>query len=338
MSQYSTLMLMPREWKRLTLSTGECLRIRSKHHFVLVGGPHRGGTTLLWRLLAHHQEVSAFAEGVDSDFSEGSFLQTVLPTFGVGMERPGPGMQKVGLGRYALSAQSHMTEAHPLNTDASSCRLISEWGFYWNLTKPVLLEKTPTNMVTSRLLQALLAPTASFLFITRHPLAVSLAHQRWPCCKSMTIPSLILHWLASHQWLLADMRHLRHTRVLVYEDLAMRPREVLADVLSWLRLPPLAINARAHVRPHSNAKYERAYCELHLSSPQAMHGHCAMAQALQPAIEQLGFGYDVRYGGRLGFACIRAALRGMNETCDTVQASTEVEKAILALPSPAVPA
>jgi hypothetical protein len=116
-------------------------------------------------------------------------LQTVLPTFGVGAEAMrGPKAAADGLGRYAFAPSAHMTEAHALNSAASSRQLLSEWGAYWNLSKPVLLEKTPTDMLTSRLLQALLTPqgaprgtfnTRHFLFVTRHPIAVALAHKRW---------------------------------------------------------------------------------------------------------------------------------------------------------------
>ena len=42
--------------------------------------------TRLWRLLAEHPLVSAFAENADTDYGEGAFLQTVLPRFGVGDE------------------------------------------------------------------------------------------------------------------------------------------------------------------------------------------------------------------------------------------------------------
>ena len=179
--KYSGLLLLPPSFKRLPLDEAGAARILREHRFVLMGGPHRGGTTLLWRLLAQHPMVSAFAEHSDTDYGEGAFLQTVLPRFGVGEEglrQTFPSAQglSTGLGRYAFAPDAHLTEASRLHTNRSRLRLLSEWGFHWNLSRPVLLEKTPTNMVTSRLLQALLAPAASFVFISRHPLAVSLAH------------------------------------------------------------------------------------------------------------------------------------------------------------------
>ena len=203
--QYSGLLLLPPSFKRLPLDEAGAARLLREHRFVLMGGPHRGGTTLLWRLLAEHPLVSAFAENADTDYGEGAFLQTVLPRYGVGEEgmRQAFPSQKglaTGLGRFAFAPEAHLTEASRLNSNHSRVRLLSEWGYHWNLSRPVLIEKTPTNILTSRLLQALLAPASpSFVFISRHPLAVSLAHQRfgaheqrpqpWPKHKPKPKPS-----------------------------------------------------------------------------------------------------------------------------------------------------
>jgi len=162
------------------------------HTIISLGGPHRGGTTLLWRLIGLHASVSSFGTRLPTDFSEGSFLQTVLPTFGVGDDdatcmRSGRVKRMAGVGRYALSPAAHLTEDSPLNTAANRRKLLAQWSVHWDLTKRHLLEKTPTNMLTSRLLQSLLGPKITFLFITRHPLAVALAERRQASCGSALI-------------------------------------------------------------------------------------------------------------------------------------------------------
>ena len=83
----------------------------------------------------------------------------MLPTFGVGAEgarlyHPAARRRPSGLGQYAFALSSHLTETSPLVSDGSRRQLMSEWGWHWNLSRPVLLEKTPTNMLTSRALQA----------------------------------------------------------------------------------------------------------------------------------------------------------------------------------------
>ena len=212
------LLLLPASAKRADLSEAELPSFLSAHTFLFIGGPHRGGTTLLWRLLASHADVSAFPETTgDSDFSEGAFLQSVLPTFGVGQESRRPRHQLDGLGRFAFSASAHLTESSPLNSAASSLVLSREWAFYWNLSRRVLLEKTPSNMLTSRLLQALLAPSAKFIFISRHPVAVALAHQRWRECARDPLSQLTLHWVVSHLILAHDRPRLAAARIVRYE-------------------------------------------------------------------------------------------------------------------------
>ena len=52
-----------------------------------------------------------------------------------------------GLGQYALNPKSHLTEDSPRTSPNNLVRLFNEWGFYWNLSQPVLLEKSPPNMV-----------------------------------------------------------------------------------------------------------------------------------------------------------------------------------------------
>ena len=363
--RYSSLILLSPSSKRLPLTATAHQRLVETHRFVILGGPHRGGTTLLWQLLAAHAGVASFASSaIDTDFGEGAFLQTVLPTFGVGTEGWGAGQHTVGggLGRYAFDPASHLTETHRLHSNTSSQQLMEEWGFYWNLSKPTLLEKTPTNsagrfgsilrsldslpapehtpslacrlsrgcvrsnrvclaaVLTSRLLQALLvAPSpshgdVSFVFITRHPLAVSLAHRAWPCCGRMSLASLALHWIASHRILSSDLPHLQRAMLLRYEDLARSPTPYLRTLFAWLGLPlssPAlrALIDRASIAPDTNAKYERAYCARHLGTPAGRREHCETANALQPPLDALGTGYDLRYGSANGFGCLDAALR-----------------------------
>src|ERR1039457_3081490 len=72
-----------------------------------------------------------------------------------------------GVGRFGLRPDAHMTEAHPLATDVSRRTLASEWGRYWDLDRPVLIEKSPPNMIKMRFLQALF-PHAHFVVMVRH--------------------------------------------------------------------------------------------------------------------------------------------------------------------------
>ncbi|CAN0235130.1 unnamed protein product, partial [Phaeothamnion confervicola] len=150
--------------KVLDLDDDAVLSEIAGHTFLFVGGPHRGGTTLLWKCLRAHPSVGGFPDRVGADYSEGIFLQSVYPTFGIGGEAAhgahgkaaaGRGMSTQGLGRYAFDPESHLTETSELATDEARTRLFNEWGFFWDLKKPFLLEKSPPNMMISRFLQRL---------------------------------------------------------------------------------------------------------------------------------------------------------------------------------------
>ena len=318
LQRYGLDFLVPSSSKQLHLTEQQYDAFLAEHRFIVIGGPHRGGTTLMWQLLRSHPAVGSFPERVASDFSEGSFLQTVLPTFGVGNELQmgsgGVNAKPMGLGRYAFSPDAHMTETHALNTRANSRQLLSQWGYYWNTSRPVLLEKTPTDMLTSRLLQALLSPPprqqTSFVFLTRHPLAVALAHMRWPACRHQSVGSLALHWLVSHRVLASDLPHLRAARVVRYEDLARDPTACMHELIAWLQLPgSLPVHTSDRVVRDTNAKYERRYCTEHLASARQRREHCAMGAALQPAIARLGLGYDLHAAGsEHGFSCLATHL------------------------------
>ena len=52
----------------------------------------------------------------------------------------------------------------------------------------------------------------------------------------------------------------------------------------------------------TNAKYEGSYCQS--LQADAARSHCALALALQPALDRLGLGYDMLRGNERAFGCI----------------------------------
>lgn len=190
--------------------------------FVFIGGLHRSGTTILHALLRDMPDVSGLEDtGVAAD--EGQFLQDVFP----------PAAAFGGPGEFAFHEEAHMTEDSPLVTPENRDRILRQWGPYLDLSRPVYLEKSPPNLVRSRFLQALFPGSAS-VFLVRHPVAVSLATEKW---SDRTLLELFLHWRVAHLRLLKDLDHLDRALLLRYEDFVEEPEACLRRVCEAVGVP-----------------------------------------------------------------------------------------------------
>ncbi|MEV5575061.1 sulfotransferase [Spirillospora sp. NPDC052269] len=187
---------------------------------VFIGGLHRSGTTLLASLLGTHPEISAF-ENTGAPMDEGEHLQTVCPTD----EHHG------GPGRFAFTEEAHMTEASPEVAE----RLAAQWSRYWDLSLPVLLEKSPPNMLRFRFLQQAF-PHSKFILITRHPVPVSLSTRKWT--PALSVRRLVEHWIHAHDLAMADSAFLDAFMTVRYEQLMKRPSETLAEISDFIGLAP----------------------------------------------------------------------------------------------------
>lgn len=197
------------------------------HTLVFVGGLHRSGTSVIARWLAGHDQVSGLGETGGAE-DEGQHVQSLYPT----------ARQLGGPGRFALDPRAHLTEASPLVSPAAARLLFDDWRPYWDTSCPLLLEKSPPNLVRMRFLQALF-PTARFLVVVRHPIAVSLATRQRG--KRQSLASLLAHWSRAHEIVRGDAAHLSKLLVLRYEDLLDEPDAAAAAVSTFLELAgPLA--------------------------------------------------------------------------------------------------
>ncbi len=194
--------------------------------YVFLAGLHRSGTSMLHRMLSDHPDVTGFHDtGVPED--EGQHLQSV---FKAANTCGGPG-------KFCFDEAAFMDENHPLVTEKNRAALHKQWQKHWS-DAPVRIEKSPPNIIRSRFLQAMF-PQSHFIFIVRHPIAASMATQKWSHNSEF---DLLHHWQIAHQTMLEDKAKLTHAHMIRYEDLVAHPMEIMAEIYAFLSLDSQAID------------------------------------------------------------------------------------------------
>ena len=193
---------------------------------LFIVGLHRSGASLLHRIVRAHPEISGFKNvGVPQD--EGQHLQTVFPT----------GKVFGGPGRFGFDPRAHMDEHHPLAGRSNAIKLSQEWARYWDLTKPMLVEKSPPTIMRMRFFQKLF-PAGRFVLIFRHPIIVALATQK--SCYS-PIYQLIDHCLHCYELAVADAAAIRDLHRLRYEIFVANPQEVADSIWRFAGVGAFAV-------------------------------------------------------------------------------------------------
>lgn len=211
--------------------------IGGRARFIFVGGLHRSGTTMVADLIARAPGVGAI-EGAPVPEQEGVYLQGAIPhdaTLGTP-------------GAFAHDPAQHLTEASDYNRLDVADRIRAEWAPWYPSDAAMWVEKSPVNLLRTRLYQCLF-PTAMFVLVVRHPLAVARATAKW---SDRSEADLVAHWEAAHALLIADAPRLHNYVIVRYEDLTADPARELARVSALIGAPvPLPGEALAN----RNANY-----------------------------------------------------------------------------------
>ncbi|HTG37504.1 sulfotransferase [Sphingomonas sp.] len=208
-----------------------------------MGGLHRSGTTLVADLLAAAPGIGAIT-GAPVPEQEGVYLQGAIPH----------GARHGIPGAFAFDPDQHLTETSRFNTHEVARRIAAEWDSWYPASPRLRVEKSPVNLLRSRLYQSLF-PTALFVFVIRHPIAVARATAKW---SGRAERELIAHWEQAHDLLFGDLPHLHNHVLLRYEDLARDPASQLRRLSAFtgveIPLPSTPIDNR-------NAQYAQPPCD-----------------------------------------------------------------------------
>ncbi|GAA0604816.1 hypothetical protein GCM10009001_22570 [Virgibacillus siamensis] len=215
--------------------------------FVFICGLHRSGTTILFKLLREQDQISGFSgTGVPRD--EGQHLQSVYPS-----------AKKVGgTGNFAFNKKARLDETSELITPENKEQLLSEWGKHWDLSKDILLEKSPPNIIRTRFLQEMF-PESYFIIIKRHPVAVSFATDSFSK-KTFELERLLEHWVECHRQAEQDIPYLKNVMTIKYEDLVADPEKFMGDISELVRFN--ADDITLNVKSNTNDKYFKQWREL----------------------------------------------------------------------------
>lgn len=250
--------------------------------YVFVCGLQRSGTSVLARNISRFENCTAFKNtGVLED--EGQYLQDVYPT----------DHQLGGAGRFGFHPRAHLTENSPLLTPYNITRLRDSWHAYWDSSKAIRLEKTPGNLIMTRFLQAVFT-NSYFIVITRHPVAVSMASQKW---SFTSLHNLFAHWLCCHEMFRKDRGYLKRVYELTYEDYIRDPERHHRNIAHFLGTD-VGTATMEPVTAGYNERYLQLWTELVNDSPWKQY-YRYIAVKYAPRFEE--YGYSVTPGGHTGY-------------------------------------
>lgn len=197
--------------------------------WVFIVGCYNSGTTLLSELMSRHPDISGIP-------TEGHFItDQFVKDFDIGLPR-------MWVDREDMFRLTEDDEGPDV------VRLKKEWGMRLDLSRKVLLEKSPPNAARTRWFQKHFE-NAHFIGLVRNGYAVAEGISRkgdpkhikdgWPIERSAW------QWARSNEVLEQDAEHLEHFTWVKYEDLAADPKGTLNRLAEFLGLPPFPESAYA---------------------------------------------------------------------------------------------
>lgn len=169
-----------------------------KHTYLFILCPPASGSTLLWRILQTSPHVSAFR------------------------------LEGQALAKEYLFTPDRWDPEKKIPWD----QVKRKWQAAWDVSKPILLEKSPPHLVRARQIEEHF-PDSRFIVMVRNPYAFCEGlRRRW--LKKTDLGELARNWVrwAGHQSV--NRRTLACSVFFTYEDLCDRPRETCVRLIRFL--------------------------------------------------------------------------------------------------------
>jgi hypothetical protein len=174
-----------------------------KYLFILCS--HSSGSTALWKLLQTSVNVSALP-------LEGQFIETVQPIM-----------------RASIWAE---------DKELPWAEIKAEWEKFWDTSKPVLVEKSPPNLLEAFEIQKWF-PEACFIVMVRNPYAYCEGTKRRGRAglgygPAASYEEIAAGWIRETEYQIRNIKALDRVIQLTYEELTQQPDRIAKRILAFL--------------------------------------------------------------------------------------------------------
>lgn len=244
---------------------------------LFIAGAHKSGTSIFHRCVRDHPEISGF-EGTGVPEDEGQLLQNVFP----------PAKKFGGMGRFGFRDDAEFLDDHPLVSEANAHALMEQWSPHWDMSRKVLVEKSPPTIIRARFFQALFPENSYFLLLLRHPISVSFSTGKR---TGQGLHQLIPHWLILHERFEENHRsRLKRLLTVRYENFCADPQGVLERVWEFVGLNP--VPSERKVRKGIDNKYFRRWRCFGLT-PRGKRFRNLLISRYEDRLQNLDYGYSL---------------------------------------------
>jgi len=216
--------------------------------FIFIIGLHRSGTSFLHDIFRSQTDITGIKYTNTFKYSEGQHLQNILKN----------DIELGTMGKFMFNPESHQTETSDILKKYSWKDLFSQWSKYWQQpTTDIYVEKSPSNVGRTRLLQALF-PNSYFVVIIRHPIVQALSNKYFAKKLPHSDIQYIDHWFKTHEILFNDLKYINNKIIFTYEELINNQNAILNYIEKFLNLK---FDNKIFFINNANKKYYKAFNE-----------------------------------------------------------------------------